>query len=164
MTHHVFEVSQGNKHEVIRLLASGTGKRILFTRTKFQAKKMAKKLIDEGIPAVDLQGNLSQKQRDRNLLAFEKGLVRVLVATDVAARGIDVHDVTLVVQTDPPADPKSFLHRSGRTARAGEQGDVVTLVLPNQARSTRQMMKRAGIRVKSVAITPASEDLTELVG
>lgn len=126
MTHHVFEVSQGNKHEVIRLLASGTGKRILFTRTKFQAKKMAKKLIDEGIPAVDLQGNLSQKQRDRNLLAFEKGLVRVLVATDVAARGIDVHDVTLVVQTDPPADPKSFLHRSGRTARAGEQGDVVT--------------------------------------
>ena len=80
------------------------------------------------------------------------------------ARGIDVHDVTLVVQTDPPADPKSFLHRSGRTARAGEQGDVVTLVLPNQARSTRQMMKRAGIRVKSVAITPASEDLTELVG
>ena len=128
MTHHVFEVSQGNKHEVIRLLASGTGKRILFTRTKFQAKKMAKKLIDEGIPAVDLQGNLSQKQRDRNLLAFEKGLVRVLVATDVAARGIDVHDVTLVVQTDPPADPKSFLHRSGRTARAGEQGDVVTLV------------------------------------
>lgn len=84
MTHHVFEVSQGNKHEVIRLLASGTGKRILFTRTKFQAKKMAKKLIDEGIPAVDLQGNLSQKQRDRNLLAFEKGLVRVLVATDVA--------------------------------------------------------------------------------
>ena len=162
--HHVFEVSQGNKHEVIRLLASGTGKRILFTRTKFQAKKMAKKLIDEGIPAVDLQGNLSQKQRDRNLLAFEKGLVRVLVATDVAARGIDVHDVTLVVQTDPPADPKSFLHRSGRTARAGEQGDVVTLVLPNQARSTRQMMKRAGIRVKSVAITPASEDLTELVG
>ncbi|WP_416240939.1 DEAD/DEAH box helicase [Bifidobacterium bifidum] len=119
MTHHVFEVSQGNKHEVIRLLASGTGKRILFTRTKFQAKKMAKKLIDEGIPAVDLQGNLSQKQRDRNLLAFEKGLVRVLVATDVAARGIDVHDVTLVVQTDPPADPKSFLHRSGRTARAG---------------------------------------------
>ncbi|BBA47423.1 superfamily II DNA and RNA helicase [Bifidobacterium bifidum LMG 13195] len=105
MTHHVFEVSQGNKHEVIRLLASGTGKRILFTRTKFQAKKMTKKLIDEGIPAVDLQGNLSQKQRDRNLLAFEKGLVRVLVATDVAARGIDVHDVTLVVQTDPPADP-----------------------------------------------------------
>ncbi|WP_152234936.1 DEAD/DEAH box helicase [Bifidobacterium leontopitheci] len=164
MTHHVFEVSQGNKHEVIRLLASGKSKRILFTRTKFQAKKMAKKLVEQGIPAVDLQGNLSQKQRDRNLAAFENGLVRVLVATDVAARGIDVHDVALVVQTEPPEDEKSFLHRSGRTARAGETGDVVTLVLPNQTRKTRRMMSRAGLKVRSVEITPASPQLLDLVG
>ncbi|OZG62632.1 ATP-dependent RNA helicase [Bifidobacterium lemurum] len=164
MTHHVFAVSQGNKHEVIRELASGKGKRILFTRTKFQAKNMAKKLVDQGIPAVDLQGNLNQNQRDRNLAAFSSGEVRVLVATDVAARGIDVSDVEMVVQTEPPEDPKSFLHRSGRTARAGEKGDVVTLVLPNQERGTRSMMRRAGIQVQCETITPNSPVLEELVG
>lgn len=164
MTHHVFAVSQGNKHEVIRELASGMGKRILFTRTKFQAKKMAKKLVQQGIPAVDLQGNLNQNQRDRNLAAFSSGEVRVMVATDVAARGIDVSDVTLVVQTEPPEDPKSFLHRSGRTARAGESGDVVTLVLPQQQREARSMMRRAGIRVKTQEVNPGDEILEELVG
>ncbi|WP_434734889.1 DEAD/DEAH box helicase [Bifidobacterium sp.] len=164
MTHHVFAVSQGNKHEVIRILASGMGKRILFTRTKYQAKKMAKKLVDGGIPAVDLQGNLSQNQRDRHLAAFTDGEVRVLVATDVAARGIDVSDVELVVQTEPPEDPKSFLHRSGRTARAGESGDVVTLVLPEQHRDARDMLRRAGIHVHSVEVTPASPELDDLVG
>lgn len=164
MTHHVFKVSQGDKHEVVRMLASGVGKRILFTRTKHQAKKMAQKLIEAGIPAVDLQGNLSQNQRDRNLAAFSNGQVRVLVATDVAARGIDVSDVALVVQTEPPEDPKSFLHRSGRTARAGESGDVVTLVLPEQAREARSMMLRAGIRVAAEPITPDSPELARLVG
>ncbi|WEV47716.1 DEAD/DEAH box helicase [Bifidobacterium sp. ESL0690] len=164
MTHHVFEVSQGNKYEVIRELASGKGKRILFTRTKYQAKKMADKLVKEGIPAVDLQGNLSQNQRDRHLAAFTSGDVNVLVATDVAARGIDVSDVTMVVQTEPPEDPKSFLHRSGRTARAGESGDVVTLVLPQQRRDARQMLHRAGIKVKSQQIVPGAPELEELVG
>jgi superfamily II DNA/RNA helicase len=164
MTHHVFEVSQGNKYEVIRELASGKGKRILFTRTKFQAKKMAEKLVHAGIPAVDLQGNLSQNQRDRHLAAFTSGDVNVLVATDVAARGIDVSDVTMVVQTEPPEDPKSFLHRSGRTARAGESGDVVTLVLPQQRRDARQMLRRAGIKAKSEQIVPGSPELEELVG
>ncbi|RBP97373.1 DNA helicase [Bifidobacterium aemilianum] len=164
MTHHVFSVSQGNKYEVIRELASGKGKRILFTRTKYQAQKMAKKLVDAGIPAVDLQGNLSQNQRDRHLGAFTDGQVRVLVATDVAARGIDVSDVTLVVQTEPPEDSKSFLHRSGRTARAGETGDVVTLVLPNQQRGARSMMRQAGIKVKAEEVVPGSPILKELVG
>lgn len=164
MTHYIFEVSQGNKHEVIRELASGKGKRILFTRTKFQAKKMAEKLVHAGIPAVDLQGNLSQNQRDRHLAAFTSGDVNVLVATDVAARGIDVSDVTMVVQTEPPEDPKSFLHRSGRTARAGESGDVVTLVLPQQRRDARQMLRRAGIKAKSEQIVPGSPELEELVG
>ncbi|WEV59531.1 DEAD/DEAH box helicase [Bifidobacterium sp. ESL0728] len=164
MTHHVFEVSQGNKYEVIRELASGKGKRILFTRTKYQAKKMADKLVKEGIPAVDLQGNLSQNQRDRHLAAFTSGDVNVLVATDVAARGIDVSDVAMVVQTEPPEDPKSFLHRSGRTARAGESGDVVTLVLPQQRRDARQMLHRAGIKAKSQQIVPGAPELEELVG
>lgn len=130
MTHHVFETTRGDKHELVRTLASGTGRRILFTRTKFQAKKLAKNLTQNGIPAAELHGNLSQNQRDRNLAAFDSGDVRVMVATDVAARGIDVGGVELVVQVEPPADPKSFVHRSGRTARAGKAGDVVTLVLP----------------------------------
>jgi superfamily II DNA/RNA helicase len=164
MTHHIFGVTQGNKHEVIRQLASGQGRRILFTRTKFQAKKMADKLVKAGIPAVDLQGNLSQNQRDRHLAAFTSGEVRVLVATDVAARGIDVSDVELVVQTEPPEDPKSFLHRSGRTARAGESGDVVTLVLPNQRREARQMLRNAGLEVKSVDVVPGCEEIENLVG
>ncbi|WEV64524.1 DEAD/DEAH box helicase [Bifidobacterium sp. ESL0732] len=164
MTHHVFEVSQGNKYEVIRELASGKGKRILFTRTKYQAKKMADKLVKEGIPAVDLQGNLSQNQRDRHLAAFTSGDANVLVATDVAARGIDVSDVAMVVQTEPPEDPKSFLHRSGRTARAGESGDVVTLVLPQQRRDARQMLHRAGIKAKSQQVVPGAPELEELVG
>ena len=164
MTHHVFAVSQGNKHEVIRELASGMGRRILFTRTKYQAKKMAKKLVDSGIPAVDLQGNLSQNARDRHLAAFSNGEVRVLVATDVAARGIDISDVALVVQTEPPEDPKSFLHRSGRTARAGESGDVVTLVLPEQRHDAHNMLRQAGIHVHSEDVTPGSPALEELVG
>ena len=164
MTHHVFAVTKGDKYEVIRQLASGTGKRILFTRTKYQAKNMAKKLIGSGIPAVDLQGNLSQTARDRNLAAFTNGEVRVLVATDVAARGIDVSDVALVVQTEPPEDPKSFLHRSGRTARAGQSGDVVTLVLPEQRHAAQSMFRQAGIHAHSETVAPGSPVLNELVG
>lgn len=164
MTHHLFAVTQGNKHEVIRELASGMGKRIFFTRTKFQAQKMAKKLIQQGIPAVDLQGNLSQNKRDRNLAAFADGTVRVLVATDVAARGIDVNGVELVVQTEPPKDPKSFQHRSGRTARAGNSGDVVTLVLPDQRKLARNLFRKAGIEVEPVEVTPGSDEIEALVG
>ena len=164
LTQHVFKVTKDDKPEVIRVLASGKDKRIIFTRTKYQAKELAEKLVKHGIPAVDLQGNLSQKQRDHHLAAFERGFVRVLVATDVAARGIDVSDVALVIQTEPPADPKSFLHRSGRTARAGEHGDVVTLVLPNQRRSSHRLFHNAGIDAKPVAVTPESPELLELVG
>ena len=143
MTHHIFAVSAGDK---------------------YQAKNMAKKFVQQGIPAVDLQGNLSQNQRDRHLAVFAEGLVRVLVATDVAARGIDISDVALVVQTEPPEDPKSFLHRSGRTARAGEEGDVVTLVLPNQKRAAHMMLRKAGIHAKAEDVSPSSSVLDEIVG
>ena len=164
MTHHIFAVSAGDKYEVLRKLASGKKRSIFFTRTKYQAKNMAKKFVQEGIPAVDLQGNLSQSQRDRHLAVFSEGLVRVLVATDVAARGIDISDVALVVQTEPPEDPKSFLHRSGRTARAGEEGDVVTLVLPNQKRAAHMMLRRAGIHAKAEDVNSGSMIIDELVG
>lgn len=164
MTHHIFAVSAGDKYEVLRKLASGKKRSIFFTRTKYQAKNMAKKFVQQGIPAVDLQGNLSQNQRDRHLAVFAEGLVRVLVATDVAARGIDISDVALVVQTEPPEDPKSFLHRSGRTARAGEEGDVVTLVLPNQKRAAHMMLRKAGIHAKAEDVSPSSSVLDEIVG
>lgn len=164
MTHHVFKTTQGNRHELVRTLASGKGRRILFTRTKFQTQKLAKDLTQNGIPAAELHGNLSQNQRDRNLAAFNSGDVNVMVATDVAARGIDVSGVELVVQVEPPEDPKSFLHRSGRTARAGHSGDVVTIILPNQRRRTRRMMREAGLTVEPIDVTPDSPEVLELVG
>ena len=153
MTHHVFTVDGAEtKRAVVEHLASGVGRRLLFTRTKHQAKKLAKQLTAAGIPAVDLHGNLSQPARERNLAAFSSGSVRVLVATDIAARGIHVDDVELVVHVDPPAEHKAYLHRSGRTARAGSGGDVVTLVLPEQAADFRSLSRQARI----TATPPAS--------
>lgn len=164
MEQHVFEIEKADKNDMVHALASGTGKRILFTRTKYQAKNLAKKLTQSGIPASELHGNLSQNQRDRNLAAFEEGDVNVMVATDVAARGIDVSDVELVVQVDPPEDPKSFVHRSGRTARAGKSGVVVTLVAPDQRREAKRMLKAAGIDVTPVKVRHDSPEVLELVG
>jgi hypothetical protein len=114
--------------------------------TKHHARKLAKQLNDSGIPSVDLHGNLSQPARDRNLAAFNAGEASVLVATDIAARGVHVDDVELVVHIDPPSEHKAYLHRSGRTARAGNAGDVVTVVLPEQRRDTQALLRKAGIR------------------
>lgn len=165
MTHHVFEVgSPAEKTEVVRTLASGTGRRILFTRTKHQARKLARKLTAEGIPAVDLHGNLSQAQRDRSLTAFGDGSVRVLVATDVAARGVHVDGIELVVHVDPPAEHKAYLHRSGRTARAGQAGDVVTLFLPDQRRDVTSMLRKAKIDAAPQRIDASSPAVDTLVG
>ncbi|WP_439032126.1 DEAD/DEAH box helicase [Gordonia terrae] len=164
MTHHVFEVSSSNKASLVAELASGTGRRILFMRTKHQAKKLAKKLSEEGIPAVDLHGNLSQAQRDRNLAAFGEGEVRVLVATDVAARGVHVDGIELVVHVDPPAEHKAYLHRSGRTARAGSAGDVVTVCLHEQRREVTQLLRKAKINVTPISVDPGSDAVGELVG
>jgi len=165
MTHHVFEVeSVEAKRLLIEKLASGTGRRILFMRTKHHAKKLAKQLSDAGIPAVDLHGNLSQPQRDRNLAAFGEGSVRVLVATDVAARGVHVDDIELVIHVDPPAEHKAYLHRSGRTARAGKEGEVVTLVLPAQRKDTAALLRKAAITVTPQQVSAASPAVAALVG
>ncbi|MEY4313402.1 MAG: hypothetical protein RLZZ319_911 [Actinomycetota bacterium] len=165
MTHHVFEVEDVDaKNALITALASGTGRRILFMRTKHHAKKLAKKLTDSGIPAVDLHGNLSQPQRDRNLAAFSSGAVRVLVATDVAARGVHVDDVELVIHVDPPAEHKAYLHRSGRTARAGSAGDVVTICLPTQRGDLAALLRKASITVTPERVTPSSPSVTALIG
>ena len=122
MTLHVFESTRGDKHELVRMRASGEGRRILFTRTKFQAKKLAKNLTQNGIPAAELHGNLNQNQRDRNLAAFDSGDVRVMVATDVAARGLDIDDVDAVFNYDVPDELENYTHRIGRTGRAGRGG------------------------------------------
>jgi len=168
MTHRVLLVSDDAKNELVRTLASGTGRRILFTRTKHQAKKLAKSLTAAGIPAVDLQGNLSQNARERNLAAFgapaEDGGVRVLVATDVAARGVHVDGVELVVHVDPPTEHKAYLHRSGRTARAGAEGTVVTVVTPSQKRDVSQMLKQAAITAGFEPVDAAHPAVAELVG
>jgi superfamily II DNA/RNA helicase len=165
MTHHVFELSgTDEKKRMITALASGSGRRILFMRTKHTAKKLAKQLTADGIPAVDLHGNLSQPARDRNLAAFGDGSVRVLVATDVAARGVHVDDIELVIHVDPPTEHKAYLHRSGRTARAGAAGDVVTLVLPEQRRDTADLLRKAAIRVQPQQVTSESAAVTRLIG
>jgi superfamily II DNA/RNA helicase len=165
MTHHVFEVSGvDSKRALVERLASGSGRRILFMRTKHHAKKLARQLTDSGIPSVDLHGNLSQVQRDRNLAAFSAGEVRVLVATDVAARGVHVDDIELVIHVDPPAEHKAYLHRSGRTARAGAEGDVVTIVLPEQRKDTAALLRKAGITVTPEQVDAAAAPVTALVG
>jgi len=165
MTHHVFHVAGAEaKKELVHHLASGTGRRVLFMRTKHQARKLAKQLTDSGVPSVDLHGNLSQPARDRNLAAFTSGKARVLVATDIAARGVHVDAVELVVHVDPPADHKAYLHRSGRTARAGSGGDVVTLALPEQRRELQAMMRKAGINVSPQQVVANSAPVQALVG
>lgn len=165
MTHHVFDVSSvEQKRVLVHKLASGTGRRILFMRTKHQARKLAKQLTEAGIPSVDLHGNLSQPARDRNLAAFSAGTARVLVATDVAARGVHVDDVELVVHVDPPAEHKAYLHRSGRTARAGSAGDVVTVVLPEQRKDLALLMRKAAIKVTPQQVTADSAPVARLVG
>jgi len=133
-------------------------------RTKHHAKKLAKQLTDAGIPSVDLHGNLSQVARDRNLAAFAAGTSRVLVATDVAARGVHVDDIELVIHVDPPAEHKAYLHRSGRTARAGKEGEVVTIVLPTQRKDTADLLRKAAITVTPQRVTAASDAVTALVG
>lgn len=165
MTHHVFHVEGvREKKELVRHLASGQGRRILFMRTKHQARKLARELTEAGVPSVDLHGNLSQPARDRNLAAFSTGTARVLVATDIAARGVHVDDVELVVHVDPPAEHKAYLHRSGRTARAGNTGDVVTVVLPEQRKEHQVLMRRAGISVRPQQVSANSEAVSALVG
>ncbi len=164
MAHHVFAVSSGDRPQVIRELASGGGRRMLFTRTKHSAKKWAATLTKQGIPAVDLHGNLSQNARERNLAAFSSGSAKVLVATDIAARGIHVDDVELVVHLDPPTEHKAYLHRSGRTARAGAGGTVITVMLPEQAADLRKLMKLAGITAATTQVSPGHPQIAKIAG
>jgi superfamily II DNA/RNA helicase len=164
MTHHVFAVTDDGKAAVVRELASGRGRTLMFTRTKHGAKHLAKQLTAAGIPSVDLHGNLAQNARERNLAAFAAGEVRVLVATDIAARGIHVDDIALVVHVDPPAEHKAYLHRSGRTARAGAGGVVVTVMTPGQKADVRLLAKQARINPTIASVAAGDGTASSLTG
>jgi superfamily II DNA/RNA helicase len=145
ISHHVLQIEKEHRLPILVDLTSAPGRTLVFTRTKHGAKALCRQLNRSGVPAVELHGNLAQTARTRNLFAFHSGQATVLVATDIAARGIHVDDVTLVVHADSPAEHKAYLHRSGRTARAGHTGTVVTLMTSDQARDVRDLARAAGI-------------------
>jgi len=146
MDHHVLHLHRDQRVPVLVDLASAPGRTVVFTRTKHGAKALTRQLNKNGVPAVELHGNLSQGARTRNMDAFHAGKASTLVATDIAARGIHVDDVALVVHADPPAEHKAYLHRSGRTARAGAAGTVITLMTEDQVRDVRDLTRAAGIK------------------
>ncbi|MCV7365211.1 DEAD/DEAH box helicase [Mycolicibacterium neworleansense] len=146
MVHHVLHVDNAARVNVVADLAAAPGRTIVFARTKHGAKNLTRQLNSRGVSAVELHGNLSQNARTRNLTAFSDGSAAVLVATDIAARGIHVDDVSLVVHADPPVEHKAYLHRSGRTARAGNEGTVVTLMHDAQVSDVRTLTKKAGVK------------------
>ena len=164
LDHHLFTVQGGDKAAVVAELASGPGRNLLFTRTKHGAQKLARQLNAAGIPAVDLHANLAQRARERNLAAFADGTVGVLVATDIAARGVHVDGINLVVHVDPPAEHKAYLHRSGRTARAGAAGVVVTIATPDQARAVTTLLRRAKVRPHAADVVPGDDRITVVSG
>ncbi|GAA4592757.1 DEAD/DEAH box helicase [Planotetraspora phitsanulokensis] len=164
MEHHLVQVHRDDKVDVTAEIASREGRTILFVRTQHGVDRVVKQLARVGVRAGGLHGGKRQNQRTRILSEFREGNIKVLVCTDVAARGIHVDDVSLVLHVDPPADHKSYLHRGGRTARAGERGSVLTLVMPNERRSTEQMARRAGINPSRHRVTPGDPVLAEIAG
>src|SRR5690349_2656379 len=162
MTHHVLHVRGDDRFHVLVDLLAAPGRTVVFTRTKRRAKVLTRQLVAAGVPAVELHGNLAQNARDRNLASFSDGSAETLVATDIAARGIHVDDVALVIHADPPIEHKAYLHRSGRTARAGAEGTVVTLMTDEQVRDVRDLTRKAGIAATVTKLRLGHPLLTEL--
>ncbi len=160
--HRVLLIEQRDKGEIIEQLASGEHRTLIFARTRAFAEQLADRLEDAGIPATSLHGDLNQSRRTRNLALLTSGRVNVLVATDVAARGIHVDDITLVIQADAPDEYKSYLHRSGRTGRAGKMGTVVTLVPKSRRRRMDELLVRAEITARIEPARPGDALLGEL--
>lgn len=162
--HRVMTVDPEDRSQVLLRLVQGHGKSIIFTRTKMTAERLSESLTAAGVPAARLHGDLNQNQRNRNLERFTKGGCRVLVATDVAARGIHVDDVAFVIQVDPPEEYKTYLHRSGRTGRANKEGTVITLIPRSRRRRMEDLLRRAERDGIFSEVRPASELLVELAG
>jgi superfamily II DNA/RNA helicase len=162
MGHHVLHLRAADRLPVLVDLTSAPGRSVVFTRTKHRAKTLARELVAAGVPAVELHGNLGQTARTRNLAAFSEGTVSTLVATDIAARGIHVDDVALVIHADPPAEHKAYLHRSGRTARAGAAGTVITLATDDQMPQIRDLTRKAGVTSTTTRLSPGDPLLAEI--
>ncbi len=160
MEHHILLIDPQHKKSITAEVANREGRTLVFVRTKLGADRVAEQLREQGVFAAALHGGLAQGARNRVLGAFRDGSLPVLVATDVAARGIHVDDVSVVLQADPPADHKDYLHRSGRTARAGDKGTVVTLALPHQRRGMERLARDAGVDVAAVRAIPGDALLT----
>jgi superfamily II DNA/RNA helicase len=161
MQHHVLHLSREQRVPVLVDLASAPGRTVVFTRTKHGAKALARQLNKSGVPSVDLHGNLSQNARTRNMEMFHSGKATTLVATDIAARGIHVDDVALVIHADPPTEHKAYLHRSGRTARAGNEGTVITLMTDEQQRDVRDLTRQAGIKATTTKVSGPGHAMLE---
>ena len=164
IAHHLLTVAPVDRVGVVCALTAGSNRSLVFTRTKHGAAKLAKQLTAVGVPAAELHSNLPQNARTRNLASFTSGAVRVLVATDIAARGIHVDGIGLVIHADSPAEHKAYLHRSGRTARAGAGGVVITLQTPAQAHEVRTLMRRAGVVPVAATVSPRSPLLRSIAG
>ncbi len=161
MTHVFLQVHEMDKAKVAASLIKGADRTIVFTATKHGADRLAKKLAGEGVDARAIHGDLRQNMRERSLSDFAKGKVQALVATDVAARGIHVDDVDVVVHYDPPQDHKTYVHRSGRTARAGESGVVVSLLLYNQELEAKHLQKRLGLDIAPIEVFSNDDRLAD---
>ncbi|MGW0609703.1 DEAD/DEAH box helicase [Streptomyces sp. NPDC002788] len=164
MEHHVLHVHEADKHRTTTEIAARDGRVIMFLDTKHAVDRLTEHLLNSGVRAAALHGGKSQPQRTRTLAQFKTGHVTVLVATNVAARGIHVDNLDLVVNVDPPGDHKDYLHRGGRTARAGESGSVVTLVTPGQRRSMTRLMASAAITPRITVVRSGEEELSRITG
>lgn len=164
MNHHVLHVPDDQRVSVISELAAAPGRSIVFTRTKHGARKLTKSLTRSGVRAVEMHGDLSQAARTRNLADFTAGRAVTLVATDVAARGIHVDDIQLVIHADPPAEHKAYLHRSGRTARAGSAGTVVTVMTDQQRKQVQTILRSAKIDATTTRARGGDEFISGLTG
>ena len=164
MTHHVLVMEQAHKDLITAQIAARKGKSIFFVRTKHGADKLAKKMNQVGVAVGALHGGKTQSQRSRVLEAFKSGKTSALVATDVAARGIHVDDVSLVVHVDAPENHKDYLHRAGRTARAGAVGTVVTLATHKQRKGVHGLTSRAGVKLTESTVRPLDSTLVRITG
>ena len=164
MDHHILLVDIADKPRIATEVAARDGRTILFARTKHGVDRLVKMLRRDGVNAGALHGGKAQNARNRAIADFKEGRTPVLVATDVAARGIHIDDVSLVVHVDPPADPKDYLHRAGRTARAGDSGTVVTLVTPAERRDVERLMRLAGVRAPQTEIRSGDSELSRITG
>ncbi len=162
MEHRFFQVHQMDKPKVAASISRGADRTLVFVRTKRGADRLAEQLEREGVDAAPIHGDLPQRARERALADFSEGKLAVLVATDVAARGIHVDDIDIVVHYDPPEDHKSYLHRSGRTARAGESGVVATLVLWDQELAVKRLQTRIGVSQPLVEVFSNDKRLADL--